>query len=76
MILPSTTIRQKIFQNHLARIKNKKLILVVAHRLSTIKNADNIIVLDSGRIAESGTHSKLLDNDSIYKRLWDMQSKA
>lgn len=43
--------------------------MVVAHRLSTVKNADNIIVLDKGMIAESGTHSELIDRKGVYFNL-------
>ena len=69
------SISENIFQNYIERIKQSKIILVVAHRLSTIKNSDNIIVLDNGSIVESGKHSKLIKNDYIYKKLWDIQSK-
>ena len=43
---------------------------VIAHRLSTIENADKILVLDQGSVAESGTHTVLLDQDGIYKSLY------
>jgi len=47
--------------------------LVIAHRLSTVENADQIIVLDKGRIIESGTHRELLDKDGHYAALYRMQ---
>lgn len=53
-----------------ALIKNKTLI-VIAHRLSTIAGASQIIVVDNGSIADTGTHEKLLKNSEIYKRLWN-----
>lgn len=48
--------------------------LVVAHRLSTLRNMDRIIVLDKGRVIESGTHNSLLRKKGLYARLWNMQS--
>jgi len=48
--------------------------LIIAHRLSTIKNVDKIIVLDSGKIIEQGTHKELIYKDGHYKKLCDLQS--
>ena len=47
--------------------------LVIAHRLSTVRRADRIVVLDGGRIVESGTHAELLTRNGLYRRLHDMQ---
>ena len=47
--------------------------LVIAHRLSTVRRADRIVVLDAGRIVEIGTHAQLLTHDGLYRRLHDMQ---
>ena len=47
--------------------------LVIAHRLSTVRHADEIIVMQKGEIAERGTHNELLAHEGIYKRLVDMQ---
>ncbi|MGB5606624.1 MAG: ABC transporter ATP-binding protein/permease [Gammaproteobacteria bacterium] len=49
--------------------------LVIAHRLSTVVDADHILVLDSGRIVERGTHRQLLSHDGIYARLWALQQE-
>ncbi|MEJ2070352.1 MAG: ATP-binding cassette domain-containing protein, partial [Syntrophobacterales bacterium] len=47
--------------------------LVIAHRLSTVRHADRLVVLDNGHIVEMGTHEELLRVDGLYKRLYDMQ---
>jgi ABC-type multidrug transport system fused ATPase/permease subunit len=53
-------------------MKNRTAI-VIAHRLLTIRNADKIIVLDSGKIVEEGTHDELTAKNGVYKRLCDLQ---
>jgi ATP-binding cassette subfamily B protein len=50
-----------------------RTVIVIAHRLSTVRHADRIVVLDSGRIVESGTHAKLLEADTVYARLLKAQ---
>jgi len=49
---------------------------VVAHRLSTIMDADNIIVMHEGEIAEQGNHAQLLEKDGVYAKLWMAQQKS
>ena len=51
-----------------------KTLLVIAHRLETIRDADNILVLQEGRITESGTHASLLAREGLYTRLWTLQN--
>ncbi len=64
---------EKMVQDALVNLMRNRTTFVIAHRLSTIINADTIIVLANGRLCEQGTHLELLNNNSIYKRLYDMQ---
>lgn len=62
-----------IIQKSLENIRNIGTMLVVAHRLSTIQHADQIIVLQNGRIIEKGTHQQLLKNKGYYHKLYELQ---
>lgn len=61
-------------QRSLDRITADRTTLVIAHRLSTVRHADRIVVLDHGRIVESGRHDQLLANDGPYASLWRVQA--
>jgi subfamily B ATP-binding cassette protein MsbA len=63
-------------QNAIINLTKNKTTLVIAHRLSTIIRADKIIVLNEGKIAETGTHKDLLNNSIIYKNLYSKQLSA
>ena len=66
---------EALIQSSLQELCKGRTTIVVAHRLSTIKNADKIIVIDRGLIQEEGTHQELLEKDGIYKALHDTQFK-
>ena len=53
-----------------------RTVLMVAHRLSTVRNADKIVVLDNGRVSEEGTHDTLIANNGLYRKLWDIQEQS
>jgi ATP-binding cassette, subfamily B, heavy metal transporter len=63
-------------QDALERVSRNRTSLVIAHRLSTIVGADEIIVLDQGRIAERGTHARLLATGGLYASMWNRQREA
>jgi ABC-type transport system involved in Fe-S cluster assembly fused permease/ATPase subunit len=63
-------------QEALDRVSRNRTSLVIAHRLSTIVGADEIIVLDQGRIAERGTHAQLLASSGLYASMWNRQREA
>lgn len=62
-----------LIQEALDSLCEGRTTIVVAHRLSTIKNANEIAVIDNGEVIEKGTHKELLDNDGIYKKLYSLQ---
>lgn len=62
-----------LIQNALDELAKGRTTIIVAHRLSTIKKADTILVVDKGKILESGTHQELLQKDGVYKVLYELQ---
>ena len=64
---------EKLVQEAIANLMKERTTLVIAHRLSTIQRAEKIIVLDQGKLIESGTHQKLLGENGVYARLYETQ---
>ncbi len=65
---------EKLVQDALYKLMENRTSLIIAHRLSTIQNADFIIVLDKSVIVEQGSHTQLMENNGLYRRLVDMQT--
>ena len=61
-------------QRSIDRISADRTTIIIAHRLSTVRNADKIAVLESGQITEQGTHEQLVEADGLYARLWAVQT--
>ena len=64
---------ERIVQDAINKLMQNRTCIVIAHRLSTVQHADEIIVMDKGRIVERGTHADLMTNDGIYRNLVAMQ---
>ncbi len=67
---------EQLVQDALDNLMKNRTSFVIAHRLSTVRNADNIYVLDKGQIVESGTHDELITKDGLYKSLCKLQFDA
>lgn len=65
---------EKLVQNALENMMKNRTAIVIAHRLSTIQNANLIVVMQKGEIVEQGTHTELIQQNGVYKKLIDMQS--
>ena len=66
---------EKLIQNAIDKLTEGRTSVIIAHRLATIKKADQILVMDKGKIVERGTHSELLAMNGYYTRLYEMQFK-
>lgn len=65
---------EKYIQESIDALKGKMTLIIIAHRFSTIKNADIIYVLDEGNIVESGTFNELVKNDAIFRKIYELQN--
>ena len=70
------TATEREIQSALEDVSQDRTTLVIAHRLSTVVNADRILVLEDGRIAEHGTHGELLARHGLYAAMWNRQQEA
>lgn len=68
------SVTEKYIQESLQIAMQNRTVIVIAHRLSTILSMDNIVVIDKGKIVETGTHQQLIQAEGFYKALWDTQS--
>jgi ATP-binding cassette subfamily B protein len=64
-----------LIQQALAELMKGRTTFVIAQRLRTVRKADEIVVLDRGRVVERGTHDALVGNDGLYKRIYDLELK-
>lgn len=67
---------EAVIQRHMSDLISNRTTFVIAHRLSTVKDADNILVMKDGEIVEQGNHEQLLNEDGLYANLWNIQIGA
>lgn len=67
---------EHLIQQALRELMKGKTVLMIAHRMTTVKDADKILVVDKGKIAEQGTHMELIDKKGIYHAMWNEYQKA
>jgi ATP-binding cassette, subfamily B, bacterial MsbA len=64
---------ERLVQQAIERLMRERTVLVIAHRLATVRDADEIVVLDAGRVVQRGTHEELFRAGGLYRRLYDLQ---
>ena len=65
-----------LIQKAIARLVEGKTVIMIAHRLRTVADADQILVLEDGRLAESGTHKELMEKKGLYQKLYSIQQES
>ena len=63
-------------QKAIGQLVRNKTVIMIAHRLKTVEHADQILVVNEGRIEETGTHRELLERNGLYARLWNLQNRS
>jgi len=61
---------------HVRKLAQGRMTILISHRFSTVRNADEIIVLDEGRVVERGNHAALIARDGVYSRLFSLQASG
>ena len=67
---------EQLIQTALQELLKNKTVIMIAHKLSTIQNADQILVLENGTISQRGSHAELIAQEGLYRRLWDIQGTS
>lgn len=67
---------EAMVQRALDEISKERTIIMIAHRLKTVRGAQQILVLETGRVTQKGTHNQLVGTDGLYSRLWELQNQA
>jgi len=63
-------------QDAIDRLSEGRTTIMIAHRLSTLRNADHLIVIEKGRLEETGSHRELMARDGLFRKLYNMQLEA
>ena len=67
---------EAMVQKALDEISKERTVIMIAHRLKTVRGAEQILVLQNGRVIQKGTHARLVEQEGLYARLWELQNQA
>ena len=76
MLLGQPEFRRTISRKSLEQLRQSRTTFMIAHRIQTVMRADNIVVLDKGRIIQQGTHRQLIAEDGVYRTIYQLQAKV